>query len=157
MPPQIVIDRPRTSFERGWIDINVGFAVASEQSYNVRTERIQFDELASFEADYNFPFGGNIEAMGGVMLTRAIGFGAGFSRAVHTDTALVRATIPHPLRFNAFGTVEVDTEEELRRAEGAFHIQATFMRTVSQNLRYRVFAGPPYFRVSQDTVAAITH
>jgi hypothetical protein len=156
MPPQVLIDQRRGRFERGWLDVNVGFAVASERSYNVRSERFQFDEVATFEADYDFPFGGIIEAAGGVMLTRAIGFGVGVSRAVHTDPALVRATIPHPLRFNAFGTGEADTEEEVRRSERAIHFQGTFMRIVSPNLRYRVFGGPTYFSVSQDTVASIT-
>jgi hypothetical protein len=156
MPPQVLIDQPRSRFERGWLDVNVGFAVASERSYNVRSERLQFDETATFEAAYDFPFGGIIEAAGGVMLTRALGVGVGVSRAVHTDLALVRATIPHPLRFNAFGIGEADTEEELRKSERAIHFQGTFMRTVSPNLRYRVFAGPTYFNVSQETIASIT-
>jgi hypothetical protein len=153
--PQILVDRPADRFERGWVDFNIGFGVPSDRTYSVRSERLMFEETATFEADYHFPAGFIIDAAGGVMLTRALGVGIGISRATHKDPAVVRATIPHPLRFNALGTGEGETEEELKRAERSIHFQGTFTRIVSPELRYRVFAGPTYVSVSQDTVSSI--
>lgn len=136
--------------ERVWIDVNLGVAVAAEKSYGVTVEETLFQERARFAADYEFPTGANFDFGGGYLFTEAFGVGVSFSGTAHKGPAVVSATIPHPRFFNAAATGTADTED-VEKVEGAVHLQAVFVVPTSDRMRFRLFAGPSYFRVRQDT------
>lgn len=137
-------------FERGWLDVNLGVAVAAEDGYSVTKSGQLYSETATFTADYFWPRGANVDFGGGVMFNRVLGVGLSISGTAHKDTAVVSARIPHPFRFNVFGSDSAETEE-LMKTEGAVHLQAMIVAAQSPRARLRVFGGPTYFRVRQDT------
>lgn len=155
--PAYLDEAVRTDFERGWIDVNLGFAFAAEKQYTIRATRSQFSELATFEGDYSFPTGADFDFGGGLMLTRHFGLGLSFSGTAHQDTGRVRASVPHPTRFNLFASDDAETSEPLTKAEGAAHIHFVFAGLAGQATRLRAFAGPTYFRVKQDTYDSIRY
>jgi hypothetical protein len=139
-------------FDRGWVDVNFGIAFASEDAYTTRVETTLFRETAIFQADYRWPLGAAFDFGGGVMLTKNFGVGVSFSGTAHMDVATVSATVPHPFRFNLPASATADTEEQLMKVESAAHIHAMFAAMPSPRVRTRVFGGPTFFRVQQDTI-----
>lgn len=144
------------SAQRGWIDVNIGVAVAAEKEYGVTLERPLFQERARFTADYEFPTGANFDFGGGYLFTESVGVGISFSGTAHKAPALVSATIPHPRFFNAAATGTGETGD-VEKVEGAVHLQAVFMVPTSDRVRFRLFGGPSYFRVKQDTIDDIRY
>jgi hypothetical protein len=61
----------------------------------------------------------------------------------------VSATIPHPRFFNSAATGTGDTGE-IEKTEGAVHLQGVFVVPTSDNMRFRLFAGPSQFRGKQE-------
>lgn len=142
--------------QRGWIDVNLGVAVAAEKSYSVTNDLPLYGERARFQADYEFPTGANFDFGGGFLFSKAFGVGISFSGTAHKAPATVSATIPHPRFFNALATGTAETED-IQKAEGAVHLQGVFVIPTSDNIRFRLFAGPSYFRVTQDTIDDIRY
>jgi hypothetical protein len=152
------VDDDPNDFDRGWIDVNFGLAFAAEENYSVVAERIISQERARFEVDYSFPTGANFDFGGGVMITRNFGLGISFNGTAHVDSATVRATIPHPTRFNAFDSDEAETPDDLMKVEGVAHIQAVYATMSSgEGFRARLFGGPSFFQVRQDTIDDIRY
>jgi hypothetical protein len=147
---------PRT-FERGWIDVNFGIAMAAEDTFSMAATGELFQEPANFGAEYSLPRGASFDFGGGVMITPVVGVGVSFSGTAHEDTALLRARIPHPVIANVYATDDAQTDEVLQRVEGGVNIQAMIVAVQSQHFRFRVFGGPTFFRVQQDAVTDIRY
>jgi Outer membrane protein beta-barrel domain len=143
--------------QRGWVDVNIGMAAAAEKSYSVSVEQILFRETARFEADYDWTPGADFDFGGGYMITPLVGVGVSFSGTAHLNTASVFARIPHPTRFNAHAQDTAETSDELKKTEGAVHLQAVLQPVSTPNARVRLFGGPTYFRVTQDTFDTIRY
>lgn len=141
----------RAQSERAWVDVNVGVASAAEKDYGVVVNQTVFQEQARFAADYKFPTGANVDFGGGFLFTKAFGAGVSVSGTAHKGPATVSATIPHPRFFNAAATGTAETDD-LEKTEGAIHLQAVFAVPTSDRVRLRLFGGPSYFQVKQDTI-----
>lgn len=148
----------QSKFDRGWIDVNFGVAVAAEKT-RATTETVTIArEPATFETTYSFPTGAAFDFGGGVMLTPFSGIGVSVSGTAHEDVASLRIRIPHPNFFNAFATDDNETESKLQRTEGTIHIQGMFvLPTGSDRVRVRAFGGPSYFRLKMDAVTDIRY
>jgi hypothetical protein len=144
-------------FARGWIDVNLGVAVAGESRYGSVFEDIRSQEIATFTAEYHSPVGAEFDFGGGVMITPAFGLGVSIAGTAHQDEAVLGIRIPHPTRFNVYATDSAPTEDKLMRSEGSVNIQAMFVSRVSDRVTARVFAGPSFFRVRQDAVSDIRY
>jgi hypothetical protein len=142
-------------FRRGWIDVNLGVAMAREKRYSTSYTVELFDEMASGKADYRLPRGAEFDFGGGVLLTPNFGIGVSFVGTAHEDTAGLSLRIPHPIYANSFATDSKDTDAPLRRVESATNIQAVVAYDVTPALRVRVFGGPTFFRAQQDLVSGI--
>jgi hypothetical protein len=154
-PPAAQPLSPRRPFARGWIDVNLGFAVPAESRYGTIFVGELFRETATLTADYHSPLGAEFDFGGGVMLTPAFGIGVSFAGTAHQDTAELGIRIPHPTFFDAHATDTETTDDKLVRSEGSVNIQAMFVSRVSDRITARVFAGPSYFRMRQDAVSNI--
>jgi hypothetical protein len=147
----------QTTFERGWIDVNLGVAVAAEDAFSMRASGEIFREQADFGADYSLPRGASFDFGGGVMITPIIGVGVGFSGTAHEDIAMLSARIPHPRIFNVYATDDAPTDQVLQRIESGINVQAMIVPVQSPHFRFRVFGGPTFFRVQQDAVTDIRY
>jgi hypothetical protein len=145
------------SFERGWIDVNFGVAIAAEDSFRMQSSDVRFGEQATFSVDYNLPTGAAFDFGGGFMITPMIGVGVSFSGTAHEKEADLTARIPHPIFANAHGTDTAPTDEKLMRTEGGVNLQVMIVPLQTDRLRVRFFGGPTYFRVKQDAVDSITY
>jgi len=145
------------SFDRAWIDVNFGVAVAAEDSFRMQGTDIRFQETATFGIDYNLPRGASVDFGGGFMITPMIGVGINFSGTAHEDEADLSARIPHPIFANAHATGVAPTDEKLMRTEGGVNLQAMIVPLQTDRLRVRFFGGPTYFRVKQDGVNRIAY
>ena len=154
-PPAAQPVSPQRPFARGWIDVNLGLAVAAESRYGTIFEGELFRETATFTADYHAPLGAEFDFGGGVMFTPALGIGVSFAGPAHQDNAELGIRIPHPTFFNAHATDTGQIDDTLMRSEGSANIQAMFVSHLSDRTTARVFAGPSYLRIRQDAVSNI--
>jgi hypothetical protein len=143
-------------FSRGWVDVDLGFATTGD-TLDVSAVRTIAQEPATFGVKYNAKRGALVDFGGGVMISPSIGFGVMVTGTAHKGSADLSANIPHPLRFNAYGSDTSFTENELERTEGTIHLQAVYQLPGSDRMRIRVFGGPSYFRLNMDAVTLIRY
>lgn len=149
----VVTVSPAVAQEKAWVDVNFGMAKAAEDPYVDSVDFPFRDETANASAIYGMPTGGSFDVGGGFMFTPRLGVGVSFAGTAHEDVTQLSATIPHPIVFSADATDTAETDIKLRRTEGSIHIQAMYVVTQpAMPLSVRVFGGPTYFRVKQDTV-----
>lgn len=87
-----------------------------------------------------------------------IGVGLSFQRTAHEEVPALTIRIPHPNFFNAHASDATLGDTVLTRAEGSAHIQAMIVATPnSERMRVRLFGGPTYFGVTQETVDDIRY
>ena len=144
-------------FERGWIDVNFGVAIAAEEDVSVERTYERFREDATSRVTYHNSLGASFDFGGGVMFTRQLGAGVSFGGTAHMKPADLYVDIPHPTVFNRHASDTAVTEGDLQRVEGAVHIQVMGVTELSRRARLRVFGGPTYFRVQQDLSSGITY
>ena len=147
----------QVAFEKGWIDVNFGVAMAAESE--VSSTRV-FDvdgEAAGGSVAYDLPRGGSFDVGGGYMFTPRVGIGVSLAGTAHEGVAGLAISVPHPLYFNASATDATVTNGNLARTEGAWHVHAMVVALQTPRIRIRVFGGPSYFRAEQDVVSSINY
>jgi hypothetical protein len=148
---------PQATFERGWIDVNFGIAMAAEDTFSMKADGFLFDEPASIGAAYSLPRGASFDFGGGFMFNPVVGVGVSFTGTAHEDIAVLSAHIPHPTIANAYADDIAPTDQVLQRIESGVNLQAMIVAAQTPRFRFRVFGGPTYFRVQQDAVTAIRY
>jgi hypothetical protein len=144
--------------EKGWLDVNFGVATAAEDSITTSTDIPQNEEIGTYRVDYTFPRGASFDFGGGVMFSPILGAGVSIVGTATEAPAELFVRIPHPLRFNAFGTDTSETDGKLARTEGTINLQLMLKAPIqNEKVRVRFFAGPSYFRLTADAVSDIRY
>jgi len=142
---------------KGWVDVNVGVASSGQDEFTSAFGGLLFGEPAALAAAYPQPSrGADFDYGGGFMFTPVWGLGVSVTGTAHEDRAGLALTVPHPYIFNASATAADVTADALQRAETAVHVQVAAVPLWSNRFTLRVFGGPSYFRVTQDTVEDIS-
>ncbi len=144
-------------FERGWIDVNFGVAVAASKTFTTTLTTPLFQETRTAQATYHNPTGAEFDFGGGYMITPGVGVGISFTGTAHQDEAQLYINVPHPTRFNTFASSTKPTDAKLQRVEGGVNLQLMLVAPVSPRTKVRLFLGPTYFRVQQDMVGSIAY
>jgi len=144
-------------FERGWLDVNLGAATAAVDTFSLERTFTLFREDATARVTYGSPTGASFDFGGGFMFTRSLGVGITFGGTAHLEPAGLYLNIPHPTIFNRHASDTSDTDRDFERVEGAVHLHLMGAVDLSPRARFRLFAGPSYFRVEQDLVSDITY
>jgi hypothetical protein len=147
----------QTTFERAWIDVNFGSATAGTDAFAMNASTEIDEEQADFGAHFNLPRGASFDFGGGFMFMPAVGIGVSFSGTAHEDVVDLSARIPHPIFFNTFANDNAETDDLLQRTESGVHIHAMLVPVQTDRFRLRVFGGPSYLRVEQDTITDIRY
>ena len=145
------------TFERVWVDANVGVAIAAQDTFTMSAPVDRFVEPAEVAAHYRLPRAPSFDVGAGVMITRTIGSGASFDASMHEHAAELRAQLPHPLFADAAATDVAETDPVMQRIERSLSLHAMVVVAQTRRLRLRVFGGPIRYRVEQDAVDAITY
>jgi hypothetical protein len=148
---------PARSFERVWIDVNLGAAIAADKTVTLEHSDRLFDETRTFRTVYENPTGASFDFGGGVMFTPQIGVGVSFAGTAHQAAPEMFVQVPHPNFFNAAASDTADADEEFQRVEGSVHLQVMGAAPLGENVRLRVFGGPTYFRLQHDLVSSIRY
>jgi hypothetical protein len=151
------VPEPADSFERVWIDVNLGVAIAAEKTFAIEYSDTIFRETRTFRASYENPTGASFDFGGGVMFTPEIGAGVSFSGTAHRGTPELYVSVPHPNFFNSAASDTSEADREFERVEGGINIQLMGVAKLGDRARLRVFGGPTYFRVQQDLVSDIRY
>lgn len=147
----------QATFQRGWIDVNLGIASPAESTFEMSLAAPLDFEVARAEAGFNLPIGASFDVGGGVMLTPVFGLGVSLTGTAHQDPASLAIDVPHPLYFNAFAFDSAVTDRPLERTEGGFNIQIMIVAADRGDFRFRIFGGPSYLRVEQEGVDVIEY
>jgi hypothetical protein len=145
----------QSAFERVWIDVNVGVAVAADDAFSMDVTRRLFAEPADFGADYSLPRGASFDVGGGFMITPVFGVGVSLMGQAHEEEAILSARIPHPTFGNVYASDDALTDDVMQRSEGSVNLQAMIVAAQTDRFRFRVFGGPTYFRIEQDAITNI--
>jgi hypothetical protein len=144
------------SFERVWIDVNAGVAMAAQDTFAMTAPIDRFDEPAELSAHYALPRAPSFDVGAGVMFTRRFGLGASYDGTMHEHSAELRAHVPHPLFPNAAADDVAETDPVMQRIERTISVHAMVVLAQTRRLRVRVFGGPIHYRMEQDAVDAMT-
>ena len=153
-PPAMPSSR---SFERGWIDVNLGAAFAAEKVFTLELRRPLYGGTSVGSVTYRNPTGASFDFGGGFMFTPEIGLGVSVTGTAHQKPAEVSISVPHPFFVNSAATDTTGTDRQFQRIEGGVNIQLMGAARISDGVRVRVFGGPTYFRVQQDLVSGIAY
>jgi hypothetical protein len=144
----------QTPAHRGWIDVNIGGAMARESTLTTVGSYVYFGEVATETASYDFKRGAEFDFGGGVMVTQSFGLGVSFAGTATKNPVGLTASIPHPLFESSYGADATISADDLQRTEGSVNIQAVFQTDNGPN-RFRLVGGPTYFRVKADAVGEV--
>ena len=148
---------PARSFERAFVDVNLGAAWARQQTFTWQVTSPLFAETRTFQMSYENPAGASFDFGGGVMFTPEVGVGLSFAGTAHQSPVELFASVPHPFAFNAHATDTEQTEREFQRIEGSAHLQLIGAAWIGDAVRVRAAGGPTWFRVQQDLVSDIRY
>lgn len=138
--------------ERLWFDVNFGVAFPTDKEFSTSSTRTIFAEPADFSVHYEARKGFIFDVGAGFMFTPQIGAGVSVSSSKHKGTPFLSARIPHPFLFDRHGSATAEGDTDLERTETSLHLQAMFVVYESDISRIRVFGGPTYIRVENETV-----
>jgi hypothetical protein len=139
-----------------WIDVNF-FGLSSSQNAQayVWQEPLFLETLTLATAYPAMPTAIGLGVSGGYQFGSGVGFGVFWNRARYEYTTGLHLEVPHPLRFNAYGSDTDVTAETQTRKDNAVDLSLTFSPRTPQAWQVRLFGGPTYFSVSQDMVSDI--
>lgn len=136
----------------GFVDLSYGVAWAAEDEY-VWQALIDPNAGGGFTDDritYSLPRGDALSIGGGVLFG-AFGVGLRLSQQTHEDPAdihLFSTFAGPPFQVEA----RARTAPDLEREERAAHVSFVYAPLQGERLHLRLFVGPSYFDVEQDTV-----
>src|SRR5262245_45017212 len=139
--------------DRAFINVNMAFQMTSAP-FDENLAPVIYAERAVLSARHpNADSQPAVEPAGGVRVWRNFGVGAALTRRSVTETATVRALVPHPILFNQPRVASLDAPFE--RSDRAVHTHVLLMLPVHPRLDIALSAGPSFFRVSQDLLRTI--
>ena len=140
--------------DRGYFNFNVGFESTSGTLNDAVTFRL-YDEDGTKEVRSAIDSGAFIDFSIGGRVWRNVSAGIAYHREATTGQASATASVPHPIFFDRHRQVAL-TADDLKRTERAVHLQVGYMLVLNEQLSVHVFAGPSFFRLTQDVVGDLT-
>jgi hypothetical protein len=134
--------------ERVWVDVNAGVVSGGDSREDSASFLSPFG-TAVLTAAYDSSAGPAFDVGGGYMFLPFLGAGVSFSATADTNPTTVSLSMTDFQVF--FPNLHDSLVMDLQRSEGAAHLQV-MARFGGDNLDVRVFGGPSWCWVKQDTV-----
>lgn len=144
---------PATAQEtKGFVDVNGG-AQTQGRSLQTSTSFPLYGETAIINAAQDVDGGGLFDISGGYRIRPTIAVGLGFSVFSKSGDGSLIASLPDPLIRNRPANVSA-SGSGLKHSEVGTHLMVVWMVPLLDKIDATVFAGPSFFRVSQDVMTA---
>ena len=140
--------QPTTIF----VDVN---AAAQVQARTIQssTSFPLYGETAVINAAQSIDGGGLFDISGGYRFMRSYGVAIGVSTFSKSGDGSLVASIPSPIAFNHSVTT-TSTATNLKHKEIGTHVMFVYFVPVLENFDVSLFAGPSFFRLTQDILSA---
>lgn len=134
--------------------VNGAYQSSSRQSEIVTTFRA-YGEEARVETREEFQGGGHVDVGAALRVWRALELGGGYTQVSSAGTAVVTATVPHPLDTGNDRTAR-EPPIGLPHRQRATHLHLAWRLSLSDRLDVQFSAGPTYFHLLQGVVVVPT-
>lgn len=142
------------STDRAFASVNFG-GQTKARTYSISESSPLYDETATVESTVGIGSAGIWDISAGVRVWSNLALGVGYSRYRDTSDAVVTASVPDPLFFDA--PHESSTQiNGLVHQEGQLHFSAYWLVPVTEKFDIALSAGPTLFSVKQDLPTGIT-
>lgn len=139
--------------DRGYATLNLATQTGSTD-LNGSTTFPLYEEQARLDTNGSAGNGPMFDFSAGARVWRNVSVGIAFHRVASQSDVELSGSIPHPLFFNRPRTL-TQTLPDFERNENAVHLQFGYMIPVNEKLDVHVYAGPSFFRISQDVLADV--
>ena len=138
---------------RVFVTIN-GLYQPGDETIEQAVSYTAYDEQANAGATQDVKKGGGMFDFGGGYRTNRYGIGISYTQFKSNNSAIVNASVPHPLFFDLPRTVSMRLDG-LEHTEHVVHLQAYYFVPVARKMDVGVFIGPSFFSVKQDFVTGL--
>lgn len=134
--------------DRGFVNVNLGVQTGS-QTFTVATPFEIYGEPGSVTSTVDAKGGALFDVSAGYKVWRNLALGVGYSRTGKSSDAAVTASVPDPLIFDQFRSVNA-TAADLSHNENTIYLTGTWMIPVTDKVDVAVAFGPAIFSVKQE-------
>ena len=135
-----------------FVDVNAGVQTQS-RVIESSTSFPLYGETAVINAAQSIDAGGLFDISGGYRFMRKFGVAVGVSMFSKSGEGSLVGSIPSPIAINKFATV-TSTATDVKHKEMGTHLMFVYFVPVLENFDVSVFAGPSFFRLTQDVLSA---
>ncbi|HQZ40688.1 MAG: hypothetical protein IT180_15355 [Acidobacteria bacterium] len=151
--------QPAAAQGREWTDrvftsVSFGFEGGTAEVADNRTFTV-YGEDATISSKSRFKTDGIIDVAAGVRAWRNLGVALAYHAESTTGTADVQGSIPHPIFFDRPRNFS-ENIDGIDRDEQATHLQIGWMVPFNDKLDVFLYAGPSFFRLSQELIVDVT-
>jgi hypothetical protein len=140
--------------DRGYINVGWGVESGSSAMTDTRTSTI-YEEAATITSSNTFTSGSLFDVGVGIRVWKNFTVGAAYHQEQNDTDGTLTGSIPSPVFFNRPRTLN-ETVPGLDRKEMATHLQFGWVLPFNPKFDVMLFAGPSFFRLTQDTVSEVT-
>ena len=140
--------------DRGYINVGWGVESGSSTMTSTKTGTI-YDEAATITSSATFTSGSLFDVGVGMRLFKNLTVGVGYHQEQDDTDGQLTGSIPSPVFFNRPRTLN-DTVTGLDRKEAATHLNFGWVFPVNEKLDVLVYAGPSFFRLTQESVTDVS-
>jgi len=133
-------------------DVNIG-AQTQSRTIDTSTSFPLYGETAVINASQAVDGGALFDFSGGYRVVPQFGVAVGVSIFSKSGAGALASSIPSPIALNKPAT-STATATDLKHREVATHIMVSYVRPIAEDFEVAVFAGPSFFRLTQDVLSA---
>jgi hypothetical protein len=150
---QTAIAQSRQWEDRVFAGVSFGFEPGTEKASQTSTLAI-YGENGTIASNSSFDANAIVDLNLGVRVKKNFGIGVAYHSGKADGSADVTGSIPSPIFFDRPRSFS-ESVGGFERTEYATHLQFGWMLPVNDNLDVFVYAGPSFYRVSQDVVVDV--
>lgn len=137
--------------ENAYLNLNVGWQ-GGDRTFSQALSRTLYDETATFDIRHTSSTGLPLDAFVGVRAWKNLSLALGVTRFRIPADANLTGSVPHPLFFGRFRTIEQELAGFEHQQVGV-HLQLVWIGRLTDRVDVAFSAGPSLFLVAQDRVA----
>ncbi len=124
---------------------------ASKSDISATSPFVIYDETGGLTTNAEFKADTLLDGSFGARVWRNLGVAVGFSSRSGTGEGTIEGSIPHPLFYDQPRSY-TDNLDGIDRTESATHLQFGWMVPLNDNFDVFVYAGPSFYRLTQEVV-----